>query len=140
MCRQKGVSLLIESPSGAPGKERRAYVAFGFSEGFSSKTDPAVGDGMGEPCRSLGFRQGLWTGRVSRVRILASALGPALNRQAGFTAARPAAKFKLQWQTVLTVILDDRTLLTRAADRELSGASGTFRLSHDLLAQLIESG
>ena len=67
-------------------------------------------------------------------------LGPALDRQAGFTAARPAAKSELQQQTILTVVPEDRSLLTRAADGELGCASGTFRLSHDLLAQLIESG
>jgi hypothetical protein len=30
---------------------------------------------------------------ASRIRILASALGPTFNRQAGFTAARPAANW-----------------------------------------------
>jgi len=43
------------------------------------------------PRRSFGIPAGYGTGRISRIRILASALGPALNRQAGFTAARPAA-------------------------------------------------
>jgi len=94
--------------------------------------------GNGEPAR-LWESGGLWTGRISRVPILASALGPALDRQAGFTAARPAAKSELQRQTVLTVVPEDRSLLTSVADGELSGASRTFRLSHDLLAQLIES-
>ena len=43
-----------------------------------------------------GFRESggvLWTGRISRVRMLASAPRACLNRQAGFTAARPAAKW-----------------------------------------------
>jgi len=82
----------------------------------------------------------VWTGRISRIRILASALGPALNRQAGFTAARPAANLWSQWQTVLTVIVDDGSFLTCSANRELRRASRTFRLSHDLLSKLIEAG
>ena len=105
--------------------------------GFRSETDPAV-LGKRRTRQTLGSG-GLWTGRISRVRILASALGPALDRHAGFTAARPAAKSELQRQTVLTVVPEDRSLLTGVADSELSGASRTLRLSHDLLAQLIES-
>src|SRR5207245_562184 len=33
-----------------------------------------------------------------------------------------------------------RHLLTGAADRQLSGAARAFRLSHDLLAELVEAG
>src|ERR1700757_5139467 len=98
-----------------------------------------MGSNKETPAGVLRFPAG-WTGRMSRIRILASALGPALNRQAGFTTARPAANWWLEWKTILAVILDDRSLLTGAADGELSCASRTFRLSHDLLAQLIEAG
>ena len=40
----------------------------------------------------------------------------------------------------MPVILHDRSLLTGATDRLLSGAARTLRLSHDLLAKLIEAG
>ena len=53
------------------------------------------------------------------------------NRQAGFAAARPAANLKSQWQAVLAVILDDRSLPASALNRELSGTARTFRLLHE---------
>src|SRR5262249_61234868 len=37
-------------------------------------------------------------------------------------------------------VIDDGTLMTSALDSELSGAARAFRLSHDLLAQLTETG
>src|SRR5256885_15078125 len=46
-----------------------------------------------EPRRNLRLWRGLWTGRISRIRILASSPRACLNRQAGFTAARPAANW-----------------------------------------------
>jgi hypothetical protein len=59
------------------GKERRRVVALVFRgpqlrnrsgwEGAQTRTPPEYGD----------HRRGLWTGRFSRIRILASALGPA---------------------------------------------------------------
>jgi len=45
-----------------------------------------------------------------------------LDRQAGFTAARPAANL-MRWQTVLTVVVHDGTLLTGALNGELSQAT-----------------
>ena len=42
MCRQNGVSLPDRGQSGAPEKERWAYVAFICRGDFSSETDPAV--------------------------------------------------------------------------------------------------
>src|SRR5207249_12151830 len=79
-------------------------------------------------------------GRISRIRIIASALGPALNRQAGFTAARPAAKRRLERQAVLAVVLNDRPLLARALDGELRCPARTLRLRHDLLAKFVKAG
>ena len=124
LCRQNRVSRCWKSPRGAPGKGRRADVAW-ILRGASAQKPIRLFWGIGEPAR-VWESGGLWTGRISRVRILASALGPALDRQAGFTAARPAAKSELQRQTVLTVVPEDRSLLTGAADGELSGASRTF--------------
>src|SRR5215469_12309199 len=125
--------LQEEARQRAPGGRRLE-----FSEGLPLRNRSGCFWGNGEPAR-LWESGGLWTGRISRVRILASALGPALDRQAGFTAARPTAKSELQRQAVLTVVPEDRSLLTRVADGELSCASRTLRLSHDVLAQLIES-
>src|SRR2546425_5831388 len=45
-----------------------------------------------------------------------------LDRQAGFTAARPAADL-MRWQTGLTVVVHDGTLLTGALNGELSQAT-----------------
>lgn len=72
-------------------------------------------------------------------RIFASALGPALNRQAGFAAARPAAKRSRQREAVLPVVGNDRTGIAGSADRQLRGAFGALGLDHDLIAQLIEA-
>ena len=62
-------------------KERRqrtpAVVAL-VSEDFSSETDPAGMRSKGRaPAGASKLRGGMWTGRMSRIRILASALGPA---------------------------------------------------------------
>ena len=121
-----------------PGKGRRSEVAL-ISERLQLRNRSGWIWDTREPRRSVEIPTGLWTGRISRIRILASALGPALNRQAGITAARPAANLELQWQTVLTVVLHDRSFLTRTTYRELCGAARTLRLSHDLLSKLIEA-
>ena len=93
-----------------------------------------------DPPPEFGIPAGGWTGRISRIRIFASAPRACLNRQAGFTAARPAANWSRQRQTVLTVVLHDRTLLTGALNGELSGTARTLRLIHDRFAELIEAG
>jgi hypothetical protein len=49
-----------------------------FPRSFSSETDPAgLGNKRRAPRRELKISGGVWTGRISRIRILASALGPA---------------------------------------------------------------
>jgi len=129
-----------ESQSGSPGKERPGGHSRLVSEELPLRNRSSCWGEYGRTPPEFGIPAGCWTGRISRIRILASALGPALDRQAGFTAARPAANLELQWQPVLTVILDDRSLLTCAANGQLSGAARAFRLSHDLLTQFIEAG
>jgi len=58
-------------------RERPADVAL-VSEGFSSETDPAgIGEQRKTPPDLSKLRRGMWTGRMSRIRIVASALGPA---------------------------------------------------------------
>ncbi len=58
-------------------RERPADVAL-VSEGFSSETDPARIRSKEKPRRTCQTPAGrLWTGRMSRIRIVASALGPA---------------------------------------------------------------
>jgi hypothetical protein len=65
-----------DEPIRSAGRKRRRAVAL-IAEGFSSETDPA---GVGAKRRSpagIKLQRGFGTGRVSRIRILASALGPA---------------------------------------------------------------
>jgi|GraSoiStandDraft_58_1057296.scaffolds.fasta_scaffold1485609_1 hypothetical protein len=60
-------------------ERRRRKPADGalVSEGFSSETDPAAVEKKKVPRRTEGPAGFVGTGRISRVGILASALGPA---------------------------------------------------------------
>jgi hypothetical protein len=64
-------SVKVERPAKAAGRASRL-----ISEGFGSGTDPAVfGKKKGTP--PVGYPAGWGTGRNSRMRTVASALGPA---------------------------------------------------------------
>jgi len=59
-------------------RQRTPTVVALISEGFSSETDPAgIGEQRKTPPDLSKLRRGMWTGRMSRIRIVASALGPA---------------------------------------------------------------
>ena len=78
--------------NGAPGKERRAGVAW-FSEGFGSETDPA-GLGRREESPRRSFDSGGGIGLDGRAVFGSSPQPSGLHElQAAFTAARPAANW-----------------------------------------------
>src|SRR5437667_6536283 len=83
-------------------KERRqrtpADVAFIF-RGTSAQKPNRLNEAANKriPRQRERFRRGWWT--AGKERILASALGACLTRQAGFAAARPAASGGL-WQEI----------------------------------------
>ena len=83
--------LLGEAKAERPAKNA-GRVSHLISEGLQLRTGPAEALARErESPPEFEDSGGVWTGRISRNRLLASALGPALDRQAGFTAARPAA-------------------------------------------------
>jgi hypothetical protein len=72
-------------------KEQRAEVAIDFPRDFRSETDPAR-LGKKDPAGAVRLRRdGLQTRAV--IGSSPQSLGPALDRQAGFTAARPAVNW-----------------------------------------------
>src|SRR5207237_9836400 len=90
LCRQKQVIPDTERRSGTPGKERRAEVAFDFPRASAQKLIRLLGEER-IPAGVLDSG-GVWDWDGSAVFRSSPQPRACLNRQAGFTAARPAAK------------------------------------------------
>src|SRR5213593_1481123 len=124
-----------ETTSGSARQQTPGGRRVDFRGAFRSETDPA-GLRRGSPRRSLAVRQGLWDWTDQPYSDPRLSPRACLNRQAGFTAARPAAKSWLRRQPIEAIVANDRTLLTGALNGQLSGSARTCRLVHAALTQL----